>query len=140
MSTLAGPILLAAFALVALAAARQYPLWSDGGLGSGLMPAIGAGVVLVASVGYLLIGERERREAQNTAKVASYLVALLALPLMTTALGMLPALAIFAAAVLFLVERLPLQRALLIAVASMAFNWLVFQRLLQVSLPRSALW
>ena len=53
---------------------------------------------------------------------------------------MLPALALFVLAVLVLVESLPLKHALLIAVASLAFNWLLFQRLLQVTLPRSALW
>lgn len=140
MSALAGPILLAAFALVAIIVARSYPLWSDGGLGSGLMPTVGAALVLVSSIASMLIGARENREAQNTRKLASYLVALIALPIGTSVLGMLPALAIFAVTVLFLVERLPLTHAALIAAASMAFNWLVFQRLLQVTLPRAMLW
>lgn len=140
MSVPAGPMLLAVGALVAILIARQHPLWSDGALGSGLMPTVGAGFVLVSSVAYLLVGRGETRERQETSKVASYLAALLALPFAVIALGMLPGLALFALGVLVLIESLPLKHALLIAVASLAFNWVVFQRLLQVTLPRSALW
>jgi Tripartite tricarboxylate transporter TctB family len=144
MTARAGPLLLAAFALAALVAARPYPLWADGALGSGLMPTVGAGLVLLASLAHLLIGAgqagNEAGEQQNSGKVVAYLAALVALPLATALLGMLPALALFVALVLVLIERLPLPHALLIAAGSMAFNWLVFQRLLQVTLPRSALW
>jgi Tripartite tricarboxylate transporter TctB family len=140
MSMPVGPMLLAVGALAALVIARQHPLWSDGALGSGLMPTVGAGLVLVSSVACLFVGWGETRERQETSKVASYLAALLALPLAVIALGMLPGLALFALAVLVLIESLPLKHALLIAVASLAFNWVVFQRLLQVTLPRSALW
>lgn len=140
MSVPLGPILLAAAAIAALAIARHHPLWSDGGLGSGLMPTLGAGVVLAASIACLLMGTRETRDEQNAPKVASYLAALVALPVIVIALGMLAALALFALAVLVFVERLPPKHALVIAAASLVFNWVVFQRLLQVTLPHSALW
>jgi hypothetical protein len=140
MSAVAGPLLLAIGALAALAIGLQYPLWSDGSLGSGLMPAIGAGLVLVASVAGVLTGGRETFERQKAAKVAGYLAALIVLPFAITALGMLPALALFALAILVLVERMRAKRALVIVGASLAFNWLVFERLLQVSLPRAILW
>jgi Tripartite tricarboxylate transporter TctB family len=140
MTALAGPILLAAFALVALVVAWPYPLWADAQLGSGLMPMIGAGLVLVSSIVCMLVGASEDRESQNIRKVANYIVALVALPVGVAVLGMLPALAVFAVAVLLLVERIPPRKALLIAVGALAFNWLVFQQLLQVALPRSAFW
>jgi Tripartite tricarboxylate transporter TctB family len=140
MTAMAGPVLLAAFALVALVAAWPYPLWADAQLGSGLMPMVGAGFVLVSSIVYMLVGASEDREPQNIHKVASYIVALVALPVGVAVFGMLPALAVFAVAVLLLVERIALRKALLIAFAALAFNWLVFQQLLQVALPRSALW
>jgi hypothetical protein len=140
MTALAWPILLASFALVALIVARPYPLWADAQLGSGLMPMIGVGLVLVSSIVHMRVGASEDREPQNTRKVASYIVALVALPVGVVVLGMLPALAVFAVAVLLLVERIALRNALLIAVGALAFNWLVFKQLLQVALPRSALW
>ena len=136
----AGPALLAIAAVVALGVGAQYPLWTDGTIGSGLMPAVGAGLVLVASVATLLLGRQEPRDPRDMAKVVSYLAAIAALPVVVVALGMLPALALFALAVLVLVERLEIGRALLIALASLAFNWIVFDRLLQVSLPRSIFW
>ena len=140
MTALAGPILLAAFALVALVAAWPYPLWADAQLGSGLMPMIGAAFVLLASIVHLLVGASERHEPQNIRKVSYYIVALVALPVGIAVLGMLPALALFAVAVLLLVERIALRKALLLAIGAMMFNWLVFQQFLQVALPRSALW
>jgi Tripartite tricarboxylate transporter TctB family len=140
MTAPAGPILLAAFALVTLVVAWPYPVWADAQLGSGLMPMIGAGLVLVSSIVRLLVDASEDREPQNIRKVATYIVALVALPVGVAVLGMLPALAVFAVVVLLLVERIPLRTALLIAVGTLAFNWLVFQQLLQVALPRSALW
>jgi putative tricarboxylic transport membrane protein len=136
----AGPALLAIAAFVALGVGLHYPLWADGTIGSGLMPAVGAGLVLVASVFTLLLGTRRPREPRDIPKVVSYLAAIAALPLAIVALGMLPALALFALAVLVLVERLEIGRALLIAFGSLAFNWIVFDRLLQVSLPRSMFW
>ena len=136
----AGPALLAIAAIVALGVGLQYPLWTDGTIGSGLMPVVGAGLVLAPSVFTLLLGRQESREPRDILKVVSYLAAVAALPLTIVALGMLPALALFALAVLVLVERLEIGRALLIALASLAFNWIVFDRLLQVSLPRSMFW
>ena len=136
----AGPALLAIAAVVALGVGLQYPLWTDGTIGSGLMPVVGAGLVLAPSVLTLLLGREEFGEPRDILKVVSYLAAIAALPLAIVALGMLPALAVFALAVLVLVERLEIGRALLIALASLAFNWIVFDRLLQVSLPRSMLW
>lgn len=140
MSVPVGPMLLAAAAIAALGIARQYPLWSDGGLGSGLMPTVGASLVLLCSLAQLPVRAGGFGEDQNARKVARYLVALVVLPLAVVALGMLPALALFALAVLVLVERMAPSHAMLIAVGSLAFNWLVFQRLLQVTLPHSALW
>jgi len=73
-----------------------YPLWADAQLGSGLMPTIGAGLILVSSIVDMLVGASEDRERQNTHKVANYIVALVALPVGVAVLGMLPALAVFA--------------------------------------------
>ena len=140
MTARTGPFLLAAFALVALVVAWPYPLWADAQLGSGVMPTIGAGLVLVSSIVCMLLGSPEDREPQNRRKIANYIVALVALPVGVAVLGMLPTLAVFAVVMLLLVERMPLGKALLIALGAMAFNWLVFQKLLQVALPRSALW
>lgn len=140
MSVPVGPILLAAAAIASLGIARHYPLWSDGGLGSGLMPTVGAGLILLCSLAQLPVRAGVPGEDQNARKVARYLVALVVLPLGVVALGMLPALALFALAVLVLVERMAATHSMLIAVGSLAFNWLVFQRLLQVALPQSAFW
>jgi hypothetical protein len=133
-------MVLATLALAALVVGWPYPLWTDAQLGSGLMPMIGTGLVLVSSIACVLVGAGEEREAQNNGKVACHIAALAALPVGIAALGMLSALAVFAVTVLLLVERIPARQALLIAVGALAFNWLVFQKLLQVALPRSVLW
>jgi hypothetical protein len=140
MSVPFGPILLSIFAVVVLVIGARYPLWSDAGLGSGLMPAAGAGLVLIASIAEVFAGTREQGEAQDRHRIASYIAALILLPPAVVVLGMLPALTLLAVAVLVAIERLSWARALMIAGASLAFNWLVFQHLLQVSLPRSVLW
>jgi hypothetical protein len=134
------PILLCVFAVAVLVVSSQYPLWSDAGLGSGLMPAVGACLVLVSSVADIFVDAREQHEAQDIPKIVGYFAALILLPASVIVLGMLPALTLLAFAILVLIERLSWTRALMVAGASLTFNWLVFHHLLQVSLPRSVLW
>jgi hypothetical protein len=140
MSVPFGPILLSVVAVGVLVIGSQYPLWSDAGLGSGLMPAVGACLVLASGVADVFAGAREEREEQDRQRIAGYIAALILIPPAVIVLGMLPALTLLALFVLVLIEHLSWTRALLIAGGSLGFNWLVFQYLLQVSLPRSVFW
>jgi hypothetical protein len=70
-------------------------------------------------------------------RLLSHILALVALPLASLALGMLAALAVYAIVVLFLVERLSLRTTVGITVLAIGGCWLLFEKLLSVPLPRS---
>jgi putative tricarboxylic transport membrane protein len=137
-----GPLLLALLALPAIALAIDYRVWSTGMPGSGLVPLIGAGLLLSAAVGSVFAPAppAEGDGPADPLRQAGYVGGLLALPPLAIAIGMLPALALFALSILYFVERTSKTTAVSVAVATGIGAWLLFDRLLSVPLPRSALW
>jgi putative tricarboxylic transport membrane protein len=142
MTQARGPILLALLALPAIVLALRFGVWSNGMPGSGLVPLVGAGLLFIAGVASALSPAPldEAEELPERRRQFGYIAGLLALPPAIVAIGMFPALALFAFATLYLIERLSIAKAIGIAVASMIGAWLLFERLLSVPLPRSALW
>jgi len=135
-----GPLALAALAGAALFIAWDYGLWSFGAPGAGLMPSLAATVLAVTS----LLALRDKPPAEEEAdpdprRLAFYTVALVVLLPAILAVGMLPALALFIVFCLKLAERMSWRSTLAIAVGATAGSWLLFERLLQVQLPRGML-
>ena len=140
MTALIGPALLSLVGVVALVFAQDFGLWSFGSPGAGLMPAIAAGLLLMASLADLRIGADQRRWPVLAWRPASYIGGLALLVPLTPLLGLLPALAVFIFGILHFVERMAALRAAVMASATVAGSWLLFERLLSVPLPKSMLW
>lgn len=135
-----GPLALAALAGAALFMAWDYGLWSFGAPGAGLMPSLAATVLGVTS----LLALQERPAAEEEAdsdprRLAFYMVALVVLLPAILAVGMLPALALFIVFCLKIAERMSWRATLAIAIGATVGSWLLFERLLQVQLPRGIL-
>jgi putative tricarboxylic transport membrane protein len=135
-----GPLALAALAGGALFIAWDYGLWSFGAPGAGLMPSVAAAVLAVTSL--LTLREKPPAEEEvdpDPRRLAFYTAALVVLLPAILAVGMLPALALFIVFCLKLAERMSWRSTLAIAIGATAGSWLLFERLLQVQLPRGVL-
>ena len=139
MTALIGPVLLSVAGVVALLFAREFGLWSFGSPGAGLMPAVAGALLLLASLADL-------RPVKGTHlpslawRPLSYMAGLAALLPLTPLIGLLPALAVLVFAILHFIERVPPIRTAVIAGATVAGSWLLFERLLSVPLPKSMFW
>jgi hypothetical protein len=150
---LIGAIVLALAAAAALAFSwGAYPLWSFGQPGPGLLPAMAATLVLVATIA-AIVAERRARETvaspvamapeaapPASRKVLVYAAGLVALPAVIAALGMLAALGLFVLLILRFVERASSGLACAVAGSCVAGSWLLFDVLLKVSLPQPFWW
>jgi hypothetical protein len=134
------PAILAVAALLALYLGRGLEIWSYGTPGSGLLPTIAALVLLVASLASFSRRAEEGEEPGNFPRAASYAAGLIAIPPVVMLLGMLPALALFTAVILRVVEGFRIFRVLLIMGLSVLGNWILFEKLLNVPLPQPGLW
>jgi hypothetical protein len=116
----------------------HYSIWSLGMPGSGLMPVVSCAMVIVPCLWTILA-----RDTGETARFASpalaYCAGFVAILLLTAAIGLLPALAIVAAAILHF-EGMSLPRSVIIAAAVALGSWLLFERTLMVPLPGGAIW
>lgn len=140
MTALIGPILLSMAGVAALLFAREFGLWSFGAPGAGLMPAVAGTLLLVASLADLRPEKGPHRWPALAWRPLSYMAGLAALIPLTPLIGLLPALAVLVFAILHFIERVPLTRAIIIAGATVAGSWLLFERLLSVPLPKSMFW
>lgn len=136
---LLGPLALVALAGGALFIAWDYGLWTFGAPGAGLMPSLAA--ALLAVTGLLALVEKQKPATDDDGepdpwRLSCYLIALIALVPAILAIGMLPALGIFILLCLRLAERMSWRSSITIAVCAIAGSWLLFERLLQVQLPR----
>jgi hypothetical protein len=104
------------------------------------MPTIAALILLVASLGSFRREPEEQGEPVNISRSAAYAAGLVALPPAVMLLGMLPALALFTAVILRLVEGYRAATVLAITGANVLGNWIVFEQLLNVGLPQPAFW
>jgi hypothetical protein len=134
-----GPLALVALATVALFIAWDYGLWTFGAPGAGLMPTLAATLLAVTSL--LALVERQKPVADDDGepdprRLSYYLVGLVALVPAILAVGMLPALGVFILLCLRLAERMSWKYCFAIAICAIAGSWLLFERLLQVRLPR----
>lgn len=137
---MAGPLLLATLALAALFLGRNYEIWSIAGPGPGLLPAVGGTILLVASLASIRREAEEKFFSPQSRLVAGYVAGLLALPPAVFLVGMLPAMAIFTIVVLLVFEKLRTRPVLIIAAANMLGSWILFEKLLGVSLPKPLFW
>ena len=140
MTALIGPALLSTAGVTALVFAWQYGLWSFGAPGAGLMPALAGTLLLLASLADLRPAKSPGGAARLAWRPLSYIVGFILLVPLTPLVGLLPALAVFIFGILHFIERVTLTRAAVIAVATVAGSWLLFERLLSVPLPKSMFW
>ena len=135
---MAGPLALVALAGVALFLAWDYGLWSFGSPGAGLMPSLAA--ILLAATSLLALGDKPTADVaedeSDPGRLARYAIALIALVPAILVVGMMPALGLFLLLCLRLAERMSWRSSLTIALCGTAASWLLFERLLQVPLPR----
>lgn len=134
------PVLLALLAAAAIALAVGYGVSDFGAPGEGLMPAVAAALLLAASLATLRWESPKLAWPPRAARTARYIAGLALLLPAIGLIGMLAALCIFAFAMLFWVERLPLSRSGTIALALVAGCWLLFGQLLSVPLPNPIIW
>jgi hypothetical protein len=152
-ASLTGAIVLALAAAAALAFVwGAYPLWAFGQPGPGLLPAMAAALVLIATLSAILAQRRTgepvaspvdlapETAAPASRKVFVYVAGLVALPPAIAVLGMLAALGLFVLLILRFVERADTGLACAVAGGSVAGSWLLFEVLLRVSLPQPFWW
>ena len=135
-----GPFVLACCAVLALYLGRGLEIWSFGIPGSGLLPMVTALILLGASLASFSRERQGEAAPGNLPRAAGYAAGLIAIPPAVMFLGMLPALALFTALILRLMEGLRMSTVLLITGASVLGNWLVFDKLLHVALPKPLFW
>jgi putative tricarboxylic transport membrane protein len=135
-----GPLLLAGFAVLSLGLGWQYEIWSFGAPGPGLMPLVGALIMLLACLASFSGKTAEASEPIDRPAVANYIVGLVALPTGIMVLGMLPALALFTAVTLRGIERMRTVQVFVITAATAIGSWLLFEKLLHVPLPKPLFW
>jgi len=135
-----GPLLLIILAVAALVTAYGYGLWEFGAPGAGLMPCLGAALLLTASLFVLREKQPAGEGGLHVGRIAGYGGGLVVLPFAVFIVGMLPALSLFILVLLRFAEGVRWPAAILAAVTSSLAAWLLFGRLLQVPLPAGMVW
>jgi hypothetical protein len=135
----AGAVSLIVVATVAMIySLLHYSIWSFGMPGSGVMPVVSCAMVIVPCLWSILTrdtGERARFASPALAYCAGF-VAILPL---TAVIGLLPALAVVATAILYF-EGMSLSRSVIVAASVALGSWLLFERTLMVPVPGGAIW
>ncbi|MCZ0732819.1 tripartite tricarboxylate transporter TctB family protein [Phreatobacter sp. AB_2022a] len=137
------PLLLSLVAAAALALAAGYESWSFGTPGPGLMPVVGAGLMLAASLASFGRDKTDSAPEQAGPGLAGslpYMAGFVALIPLTLLIGLLPALALVGAAILRLANGYSTSRAAAIAGGVAAASWVIFAWALAVPLPRGLVW
>src|SRR5262245_11028157 len=118
---------LALTAAAILVAAVDYGLWSYGGPGPGMMPAIGGVLMLAASL-ISLKSDAPSSEGGSYKSAALSIVGMALVVPATALLGLLGALAGYCLLSLRVVDRVPLLRSGLITLGIVGGSWLLFAR------------
>ena len=137
------PLLLSLAAAAALALAAGYEIWSFGTPGPGLMPVVGAGLMLVASLASFSRGRTDDTpEPAGPGLAASlpYMTGFVALIPLTLLVGLLPALALVGGAILRFANGYSTGRAAALAGGVAVASWIIFAWALAVPLPRGFVW
>lgn len=134
------PVALALVAAAALAVAIRHGLWAHGGPGPGLMPAIGAALMLLASLASMRSAAADDAEGGFPRSAMVMLLGMALIVPVTTILGLLGALACFTLFSLRVIDRVSLPRSVLLMLGVVGGSWLLFERLLSVPLPKPAFW
>jgi putative tricarboxylic transport membrane protein len=120
-----------------------YGVWDGAGPGAGLFPAASGGAM--ALLGLLILvtetstpGPAPQGESRPL-RLLGYIAGLLAFALLMETLGAIAAIVLLFLWLLAVVERLPWRLVLAVTVGSAFSTWLLFERLLQVPLPRGFL-
>jgi putative tricarboxylic transport membrane protein len=141
VSRLAGAAAPAAlFALGAFGAwsALRYGVW-DGGPGAGMLPGLASVALCIFAAVAAFERSDQQGEPAHVPRLAGYVAGLAGFALLMGPLGAVLAIIALFVWTLGLVERWPWRRVLLIAAAAALFAWVLFDRLLQVPLPKGLL-
>ena len=143
-AALSGSLAVLAIAVFAIVQSLRLRVWSGGEPGEGLFPLLVAGVLAILSIASLF--ERARRPSDAGApvavvgwKVLAYAVGLVLYGIVFVYAGHAAATLLVFVPLFRFVERLSWPRSLAIAAGSALVTYLVFERLLHVSLPRAFL-
>lgn len=144
VAALSGSLAVLAIAVFAVVQSLRLRVWSGGEPGEGLFPLLVAGVLALLSIASLFERARRRSGAAAPAavigwKVLAYAVGLGVYGLVFVYAGHAAATLLVFVPLFRFVERLSWTRSLAIAVGSALVTYLVFERLLHVSLPRAFL-
>ncbi|MBI3707004.1 MAG: tripartite tricarboxylate transporter TctB family protein [Proteobacteria bacterium] len=131
------PLLLGLFGL---GFGLRYGVWDGAGPGAGLFPAASGGAM--AALGLLILVTETSMPAPAAEgatrpwRLLGYVAGLLAFALLMEQLGAIAAIVLLFLWLLAVVERLPWRLVLAVTAGSAFSTWLLFERLLQVQLPR----
>ena len=117
-----------------IVAALRMPLWSGFVPDSGFMP-LWYGAVLLGLAGAIVFLSRERKAEQPVGKPLVVIAVIAATILGFDLVGFAPSIFLLLLVLFAAVERLPLARSLVVAVAVSAVLYLVFKTWLGVRLP-----
>ena len=137
---LLSPFVLMGVGILGLVSGIQYGVWHGGGPGAGLLPAIsGALLLTLTAIAALAEGAASKTapsEPLQAKRLISYLAAVVGFALLMRPLGTMPTITIFFLWILRGLERLPWRITLAVTAGASVGTWLLFERLLQVPLPR----
>jgi hypothetical protein len=129
----------------------RYPMFSDGVVGPGLMPAItGCGLAVAAAVLFwkgegenLSLADFSEDEPEAVGKpvtVAGILVMLVLAVLLAPVFGLIPMMGVLVFVCVFVFERQKLWLSLALAVGIALVSWLLFVRLFEIAMPTGSVW
>ena len=132
----AGALACAAVGAAGLWYGMRLGVWQAGAPLAGFFPALSGGMLCVFSALALMEGLGEQAPPTHSGRVLGYVGGLLAFAFLMEPVGALPMIAAVFLWLLLGVERMSVRMALSLTVAGTAAAWLLFDRLLQVPLPR----
>ena len=131
----AAPVVLLLLGLFGISEASGYGLWESGGPGAGLLPGLSSIALCVFSAA-ALFEHPAPAEPASLPRLAGYVAGLLGFAFLMGQIGAIAAVVVLFCWSLWVVERWPLRRVAPLALGAALFAWVLFERLLQVPLPR----
>lgn len=129
--------------LLGLAFGLYYGVWEDGSPRAGFFPALSGGALCVFGAVMALVESTASRPSATAnadrsplRRMLGYMVGLLAFASLMEPVGAIPVIVLLFLWILAVVERLPWRLVLAVTAGSSFGAWLLFERILQVPLPR----